>query len=241
MKTSQACRVYYCSLSVVMPAYNEQDVILDTIKKSYQFLESSFKDFELILINDGSTDKTAQLVHKAVRNYPCLKLVSYQPNRGYSYAIRTGFTKAKFEFTFNTDSDGQFDIAEINTLFDKITYADMVVGYRLNRQDPFYRVLLGNLFAFTIKVFFGLNTKDPECAFKLYRTDKLKQLILTSDKGGINLELLVKAKQAGLQIAEVGVHHFPREKGVSTISLKYTVNSLKWLISFWWTQRRRKT
>ena len=191
MKTCQALIEEYNSISVIMPSFNEQEIIDKTIQSTYQFLQRNFQDFELIIVNDGSVDNTAKIIKKAIARFPLVKLISYTPNKGYGFAIRSGFDKASY--------------------------------------------------AFTIKVFFKVSVRDPECAFKLYRTEKLKSLSLNSDKGGINLELLVKAKQAELRILEVGVHHYPREKGKSAITFKYTLNSLKWLIKFWLDQRRVRT
>jgi len=200
-------------ISVVLPAFNEQENIRLCLAAVYAYLKSRFTDFEIIVVNDGSIDQTANLVLKFSQRHPRVRLVKHFKNLGYGAALRSGFAKAEKDLVFYTDSDNQFDIRELDLLLPEITKADIVAGYRINRQDPLMRIFIAWVYNFLMRLLFGLKIKDIDCSFKLYRKSVFKKIKLSADTGFIDAELFIKARKAGLSIIQVGVHHFSRLKG----------------------------
>lgn len=158
------------SLSVFMPAYNEEANIAKTLEKvSVVLADLKFKNYEIIVIDDGSKDKTAEIVKEFIKKNPSVRIISHNPNKGYGEAIKTGFYNSKYEFIVFSDSDGQFNYSEITKLFAKIDHADIVTGFRIDRQDSLMRLINGWGWTQISNILFGLNLKDVDCAFKLFR------------------------------------------------------------------------
>lgn len=218
-------------LSVFMPAFNEEANIAETVEKTMVVLKKlPVKDYELIVVNDGSKDKTLDVLEDLKKKYPKLKIVNHVKNKGYGEALKSGFAASRFDLIAYIDSDGQFDFSEISKFLDKIQDADIVVGYRINRQDPLLRKFNGWGWTMMNNLLFGLNVRDIDCAFKLLRKDVIESIPkLESERGGmISPELLAKAKKKGFKIVEVGVHHYPRTAGHPTGgNLKVIINSFK--------------
>jgi len=201
-------------LSVFLPAYNEQEVLANTVKKVNSVLKKVAGDYEIIIINDGSKDKTGQIADKLALENKKIKVVHHNPNRGYGAAVKSGLYTARFPWIVLIDSDGQFDFSEIDKLIEKQkqTKADIVAGFYLKRAVPFYRIL-GSKLAWELPIFIisGLKMKDTDCGFKLISkkvVDKIPRL--QAERGPfITTEFLLKAKKAGFKIVEIGVHHYP--------------------------------
>jgi len=209
-------------LSVFLPAYNEQEVLANTVKKVNSVLKKVAGDYEIIIINDGSKDKTGQIADKLALENKKIKVVHHNPNRGYGAAVKSGLYTARFPWIVLIDSDGQFDFSEIDKLIEKQkqTKADIVAGFYLKRAVPFYRIL-GSKLAWELPIFIisGLKMKDTDCGFKLISkkvVDKIPRL--QAERGPfITTEFLLKAKKAGFKIVEIGVHHYPdKTEGGST-------------------------
>lgn len=225
------------SLSVFFPAYNEERNIKNAVQNALSVLKSLKLDkFEIIVINDGSKDKTQEVVQGLVKDDSRIRLINHDPNRGYGEALKSGFYNAKYDWIFYTDSDGQFDFAEIVNLIDKSDQAQVIIGYRLDRKDPILRKINGWGWTTLNNILFGIRVKDVDCAFKLIKKEVIEKISkLESTRGGmISPELLVKAKKAGFKIEEVGVHHFPRTAGEATgANLKVIIKSFSDLYKLW--------
>jgi len=205
------------SLSVFMPAYNEEDSIESTVENAVKVLEGLKVDWELLVINDGSKDKTADVVKKLELKYPGVRLVNHESNKGYGHALKTGFARAKYPWVAFVDSDGQFDFAEIKELIEKTDEADVILGYRLNRADPFQRRIFTWGWKMLALFLLGLNVKDYSCGFKLIKKNVIEEISpIESEEKVTQIEMLIKAKKRGYRFAEVGVHHYPRTAGVPT-------------------------
>jgi glycosyltransferase involved in cell wall biosynthesis len=206
----------YTGISMFFPAYNEENNIMSTVIAASSAIAPLFKDYEIIIINDGSKDGTARIIDGLANSDPHIKAIHHPMNKGYGAALRTGFKEAKNELVFFSDGDGQFDISEIKKLLPLIDGADMVIGFRLKRQDPFHRLLFARSWGILVGIMFGLWVRDIDCAFKLIKKTVLNDLVLKSDGAFISAELLIKAKKKGYKIKQVGVNHFPRKEGQQT-------------------------
>lgn len=208
-------------LSVFFPTYNEEANIKETVTKAVAVLNKVAKRWEIIVIDDGSTDKTGEIVEELIKKDSRLRMITHTPNRGYGAALKSGLYQAKYSFIAFTDADGQFDFSEITKFLNaqKKTEADLVVGYYLKRQVPFYRILGSKLlWQPAVDLLFGLKVRDIDCGFKLIKKEVIDKIPrLEAERGPfISSELLIKAKKAGFKITEVGIHHYPREAGKAT-------------------------
>ncbi|MCG8409341.1 MAG: glycosyltransferase family 2 protein [Phycisphaerales bacterium] len=204
------------SLSIFFPCYNEEDNV-ERVTRSAVDAAPGFADrFEVILVNDGSKDRTGQIAEELAKEIPQVRAVHNDPNLGYGGAVRRGLIEAKMEWIFFTDGDGQFDINEMPKLIDLLDRCDFSVGYRLKRADPFLRLVNAYCWGVLVRTLFGLKVRDIDCAFKLLPKSLIDAIELRSDGALISTELLAKAKYRSLRIAEVGVHHYPRTAGQQT-------------------------
>jgi glycosyltransferase involved in cell wall biosynthesis len=204
------------SISMVLPAYNEQENIAQAVERADAALESTGLDCELIVVNDGSKDRTGEILREMAERFPRLRIVEHTPNRGYGGALRAGFAAATKEWVFQSDSDNQFDYAELSRLIEHATGNDVVVGYRRPRRDPFIRRVNAWGWNMLIRLLFGYVVCDIDCAFRLFRRSVLNSVQLTSDGAMISTELLAGAKARGYKFAEVRVTHLPRAGGQPT-------------------------
>ncbi len=199
-----------------MPAYNEEENIEIATLEIYEFLKKNFKKFEVIIVDDGSSDKTGKIADRLSKKYKDIKVIHHPKNLKYGMALKSGFENAKYDLIFYTDADRQFNISELKKFMHYIKKYEVVVGYRKKRKDPFMRIVYSKLFNFALRFLLGLNFKDADCAFKLCKrevVDKIKPL--TQKEGGVDAELLTKSKAYGFKIKEITVTHFPRKAGVS--------------------------
>jgi glycosyltransferase involved in cell wall biosynthesis len=203
------------SLSVFFPAYNEQDIIAKTVENATRAVSRFVDDYEVIVVDDGSSDKTAAVVEDLARRDPHVRLVRHDVNRGYGAALRTGFASAGKDLVFFSDADGQFDLQELPGLLSMLKRAPVVLGYRIRRSDPMHRLFIAKVYNIVVRLVFGLRVRDIDCAFKLFRRDVLQGVELESDGAFISSELLIKLKRRDVAMVERGVHHYPRTTGVS--------------------------
>ncbi|HSD09511.1 MAG TPA: glycosyltransferase family 2 protein [Candidatus Binatia bacterium] len=206
-----------CSaLSLVMPAYNEEANVGAAIRACAAAGEKFAEDYEVIVVDDGSRDRTADCVREEAQANPRVRLISLPQNRGFGGALKTGLKAAGKALVFYTDSDLQFDLQEIDGLLDKIDACPVVVGYRVNRQDHFVRKLNAWAWGRLQWVLFGLDVRDIDCGFKLFRREVLQAMPMRSDGAFISTEILLRARAAGHRICEVPVRHYPRKAGAPT-------------------------
>ena len=227
------------SISVFFPCYNEQDNVKRVAAKAIEVLEAIRADFEVIIVNDGSADKTGQVADSVARADKRVRVVHHPQNRGYGAALQSGIRAAQKNYIFFTDGDGQFDIGEIQLLLPFIEQNDIVCGYRLNRKDPFMRKLNGWMWTKLVCMLFGMRIRDIDCAFKMFRREIFDGMKLSSTGALINAEILARATRHGYKIAEVGVNHYPRTAGKQTgANLKVILRAFKELFKLYNRIRR---
>lgn len=232
--------MYQGKLSVFFPAFNEAENIAKTLQDADQVLsELKLSDYELIVVDDGSKDQTAEIVQKLQKTNSRIKLVQHNPNRGYGAALKTGFEAAEFPWVAFADSDGQFDFSEIKLLLNETDKADLILGYRLKRADALVRTLGSAFWKMGANIILGLNVKDYSCGFKLIKKsvyDAIQPLV--GEEKVTQIEMLVKARRKKFKIVEIGVHHYPRQFGVQTgANIKVVLKSYLDLVKLWWQLR----
>jgi glycosyltransferase involved in cell wall biosynthesis len=204
-------------ISAFFPAYNEEANIGALVLKTVGVLERLADRFEVIVVNDGSGDRTREVVQELAAKDGRIRLVDHPVNQGYGAAVRSGFLAAMHEWIFLSDGDGQFDVEELAALIPLAAGHDLVVGYRIRRADPWFRRVNAFFWGRLVRLIFGLRgVRDIDCAFKLVRRDVFQTFSLETTGAMISTELLVKAARNGFRIVEHGVNHLPRRAGVQT-------------------------
>jgi glycosyltransferase involved in cell wall biosynthesis len=196
-----------------LPSYNEEANIERAIDQTRAVAERVCSQWEILVVDDGSKDRTAEIVRGASAIDPSIKLVSHSCNRGYGEALRSGFAAAQFDFVFFTDADNQFDMNDFELLVAWADRADVVAGYRKVRRDTFMRQVNAWGWNRLVRMLFYVPVRDIDCAFKLIRREALEQIDIESRGAMINTEIMVKLARNGCLIIEVGVNHFPRTAG----------------------------
>ena len=204
-------------LSVVFPAYNDAGTIASMILGARLAARRIVDDdFEVVVVNDGSSDHTAEVLAELQSALPELKVVHHPVNRGYGGALRTGFQNATKELIFYTDGDAQYDPREMARLFESWeSTSDFVNGVKIGRSDPLHRLIIGRIYHWAVRIAFGLSLSDVDCDFRLFKRSIFDKVVLTKNSGVICVELVKKVQDHGFRIQEVPVHHFHRIYGRS--------------------------
>jgi glycosyltransferase involved in cell wall biosynthesis len=203
-------------LSVFFPAYNDSGTIASMVIRAVQAAAVLTPDYEVIVVNDGSGDATAEIADELARTYSHVRVVHHPKNRGYGGALQTGFRSATKDLIFYTDGDAQYDPSEMAALWTRMTPdADMVNGYKISRSDPLHRIIIGRLYHHIVSLMFGLTVRDVDCDFRLMRRSIFDRIQLQKTSGVICLEMMKKIEDAGFRIVEVPVHHYHRAFGKS--------------------------
>ena len=205
------------SISAVFPAYNDAATIGGLVEQTFLLLKATGRDFEIVVADDGSSDRTPQVLEQLRARYgDVLRVVRHPRNRGYGAALRSGFAAATKELVFYTDGDAQYDPGELPLLLDRLTPAiGLVNGYKLKRHDPLYRIVVGKIYNLFVRLVFRLAVRDVDCDFRLIRRKLLAAAQLESDSGVICVEMIHSLQRLGCRFAEVPVHHYPRPVGRS--------------------------
>ena len=213
-------------LSVVAPVFNEEEGIEEVVRYWVQVLTASSFSWEIVLANDGSTDRTLEILTALSQEFPMVRCVSYQPNRGYGYALKAAIRASRGEIVITLDSDGQFDLADYPKLLAlyKDNSLDFVTGYRLKKKDNLFRVIADRSLNFIVRMMFGVRLRDTNCALKLIRGSLARDLNIEAKGYPTPTEITVKLITLGAKTAETGVTHSERLKGQS--KLKFIQTSL---------------
>lgn len=221
-------------LSLFLPAYNEAENIKKTIGDVDKVLKKVAKKYEILVINDGSRDNTGEIVKKIMKTNKHVRMITHDPNRGYGGAFKSGLYGSKMQLVSFIDSDGQFDYSEITKFFPLLENHDLVIGYRLDRRDPFNRKLNAYIWKLWVFLLFGLWVKDIDCAFKVIKKPVIDSIKLTTESALTSAEFLIRVKQQGYKLAEVGVHHYPRAAGSQTgANLKVILRAFRQSFDLW--------
>jgi glycosyltransferase involved in cell wall biosynthesis len=204
-------------ISAVLPAYNEEAVIAQTINRCVEVLSVIAPDYEIVVVDDGSRDQTGAIVDVLSTTNPRIRVIHNTPNRGYGGALIAGFDAAAKALTFFMDSDGQFDIEDLAKLLEEREQGHRaVLGYRRNRQDGWVRKVNAWGWNLLVSLLFGLRVRDVDCAFKLYDTELVRICDVHSEGAMVNTEMLVKLSRLRIPFVQVPVHHYPRLHGSAT-------------------------
>ena len=224
-------------LSVFFPAYNDAGTIASLVIRAMKVAGTLTADFEVIVVNDGSSDETPKILDELARLYPDhVRVVHHPQNRGYGGALRTGFTTASKELVFYTDGDYQYDPAEMSLLWAKMSDGvDWVNGWKISRSDPLHRIVIGRLYHHLVKLLFGLKVRDVDCDFRLMRRRIFDVVRLEKNSGVICLEMMKKFQDAGFRVAEQPVHHYHRSYGRSQFfNFRRIFRTAVDVLKLWW-------
>jgi glycosyltransferase involved in cell wall biosynthesis len=204
------------SITVFFPCYNEQDNVGRVAQSAVDVLEGIKADYEIIVVDDGSTDDTGRIADELAAANDRIRVVHHARNLGYGAALQSGFRAATKELVFYTDGDGQFDMREMPQLLPLIAQYDVVSCYRMNRQDNILRKMAGWLWTRMTGLIFSMNLRDVDCAFKLYKRAIFDHIKMESTGALIDTEILARIARKGYRITQKGVHHYPRTAGQPT-------------------------
>jgi glycosyltransferase involved in cell wall biosynthesis len=229
-------------LTVFFPAYNDSGTIASMVIAAVRTAARLTPDFEVLIINDGSRDGTAEIADELARLYREVRVVHHPQNRGYGGALRSGFSNASKDLIFYTDGDAQYDPREMAQLWEQMTDGvDLVNGYKISRSDPLHRILIGRLYHHFVKRLFGLAVRDVDCDFRLMRRSIFEQVRLEKSSGVICLEMMKKVTDAGFRIVEVPVHHYHRAYGKSQFfNFPRIVRTAIDVLRLWWALSVRR-
>jgi glycosyltransferase involved in cell wall biosynthesis len=201
------------SLSFFFPALNEEPNVEAVLESALAILPRFTEDFEVIVVDDGSTDRTGEIADRVAARDARVRVIHHGQRRGYGGAVRSGLQSATKEYVFFTDGDRQFDIADLARLLPAVDVAEAVIGYRIKRRDPFRRLVVAWVYKWAIRILFLVRWRDVDCAFKLFRRDVFTRVPLErvrSNGAFFSPELLITLGRAGIRMREVGVPHYPR-------------------------------
>lgn len=223
-------------LSLVIPAFNEAAVIARAVAEAEAALATHFRHFEIIIVDDGSSDDTTAEVFALLPTAPHTRILWHDTNRGYGAALRTGFEAARFDFVAFTDADCQFNLTDLSRLVPLALSVPIVAGYRADRKDPWRRRFLSWGYNVLARALCGTRVRDVDCALKVFRREVLEGLLPESRGFFVNTEMMTRARLLGLEVAEVAVTHRPRAGGASKVSLSEIPRTARTLFGFWWRE-----
>ncbi len=203
------------SLSIFFPAYGDEHTVAPLTKACIEVARELTDDFEILIVNDHSPDKTGEIADQMAREFKEVRVIHHPVNRGVGQAMISGFTQSKKDYVFYTDGDFQYDLKELPLLAQHAKDYDVIIGYRLKRAEGFKRVFTSRCFHLMIFTLFGIHHRDIDCSFKLVHRKFLDQVKFHTKSALVDPELLINAKRLKFPVKEIGVHHFPRRFGSS--------------------------
>lgn len=193
--------------------YNEEENVEEAVRTALGFLPNVAREFEVILVNDGSEDGTARRAETEAAEDPRVRVVHHARNRGYGATLQSGIRAARYPWIFYTDGDNQYLLEDLMDFLPLLHPRTVITGYRAHREDPWHRSLNAWLYNLGVSILFGLRVRDVDCAFKLFPPDLFTDMDLVSEGAVIDVEILVKARKKGYSIREIPVRHRPRSWG----------------------------
>ncbi len=221
-------------ISAVLPAYNEEDNIARAVHDMVAVLETlPIEEYEVIVVNDGSTDRTPAICDELARQSQHVQIIHHPTNRGYADALKSGFAAASQSLIFYTDADNQYDVRELKNFLPAIEDYDIVVGFRIYRFDPPFRLLIAWAYNILVRLLFRIKPRDIDCAFKLFRREVFDCITIETKGFFVDAEIMAKARHYGYSMTEIGVRHYPRTAGRSTINARAIGPTLRALWQVW--------
>ncbi|MDO8638524.1 MAG: glycosyltransferase family 2 protein [Candidatus Daviesbacteria bacterium] len=225
------------SITIFFPCYNDSKTIGKLVEDAFNTVRKLTTDYEILVINDGSTDSSAKVLKKVSKKHREVKVITHEKNLGYGTALRTGFQEASKDLIFYTDGDGQYDIKELPLLLSIMTEdVNFVNGIKMTRGDLPHRIFFGNLHKFIARWLFWLPVYDVDCDFRLIRKDIIKKIKLESSSGSICVELVKKAQRVGAKFRQISVHHYERKHGTSQFFRPRKIITTYIDLAYLWTQ-----
>lgn len=226
-------------LSFFLPFYNEEKNIKKSVIDVRKALIEIAEKWEVIIVDDGSSDGTGIIADQLVKKYKNIRAVHNHPNKGYGGALKSGFEAAKYRWIAFADGDAQFDYSEITKFVEKQkeTGADLVLGIRKNRADPFIRKVFTFVWSKMLpRILLGLKVTDYSCGFKLIKKEVYEKVQpLVGEEKVTQIEMLTKAQRMGYKFTEIKVSHLPRKFGHQTgADLKVIIRSIRDLLKLWY-------
>lgn len=226
------------SISVVLPAFDEEECIDEALARCLAFLPEHFPDWEVVVVDDGSRDATAAIVARIAATTRGVRLVRHERNLGYGRALATGFAAARKELVFFTDADCQFDVRELAVAVPLLESADAVLGFRISRYDSALRRVLSWGYNRLVRALFGIGVRDVDCSFKLFRHEVVERMRLESTDFFVDTEIVAQlARMEGVHAVELGVRHYPRMAGSTSVRPSDVPRTL-WTVGRMWLRLR---
>lgn len=222
------------SITAFFPAYNDEVTIQSMVLETDYILRRLCSDYEILVIDDGSSDTTRELLKDLSKNLPKLRVIFHEKNLGYGGSIKTGIREAKKDWIFYTDGDGQYDVKEIELLALHVDEADFITGRKISRSDSLLRIIVGRIYHTVNKIIFGLRVNDVDCDFRLMKRDLMKKIVFKTNTGFFPVEMVKRVQNAGARIYEAPVHHYYRKtRGSQFFSLKNIAKVFFAMLAFW--------
>ena len=224
------------SLSIFFPCYNDAGTIPTMVIRAAQTARELTDDFEIIVLDDGSHDDSVQVLQEVQCAIAQLRVIEHDQPSGYGGNVRAGIAASTKEWVFYTDGDAQYDVRELKLLVEALQPGtDVVNGWKIKRQDPLHRIVIGLAYQYFVKLIFGLTIRDVDCDFRLMRRSIFDVVQLESVTGTITFEMVKKIQDAGFKFAEVPVHHYYRQYGGSQFfNFPRVARTLVALVGWWW-------
>jgi glycosyltransferase involved in cell wall biosynthesis len=221
-------------LSVFLPSHNEEGNVERVVKSYLAELPRVTDDYEVIVVNDGSRDRTGEIADRLAASDAHVKVVHHPVNRGYGGAVISGIRAATKPYVLLCDGDGQFDPADIERMTPFVPEYDVVAGRRARRADHLMRRINGKAWTTLVRVLLGITITDIDCGFKLFKREKLDGMELRAHGAMISTELMARLAGRGAKVKEVDVQHLPRLTGEqSGANLKVVARAFKELIALY--------
>tara|TARA_B100000315_G_C14544941_1_gene572754 strand:+ start:58 stop:792 length:735 start_codon:yes stop_codon:yes gene_type:complete len=205
------------NISFFCPAYYDEKNIEKVIEKANHLFSSCAKDYEIVIVNDGSPDKTGEIAEMLAKKYEKVRAVHHETNKGYGAAIKTGFREAKkFEYVCFTDGDDQYDVLELQNMLRLLNRYDIIISFRYEKAYSAVRVLISYIYNVLLRFLFRSPFRDISCSLKIFSREVIDRIEIESDSPFVDAEIIFKSMLMGFHIGEVGINSYPREFGKST-------------------------
>ena len=225
--------MYKFNISFFCPAYNDEDNLPNLIPVVHKLLSEVSNKFEIIIVEDGSPDRTGEVAEQLARQYPYIRVIHHSKNLGYGVTLKDGFENSKYDYVMYTDGDNQYDVNEFMPALPLLEDVDIISGYAKKKAVSFRRRIQSQLFNHLVRILFGVNLKDINCSMKIYNRKTIDAIDIKSNSAFIDAEMLIKAKKNDFSIAQFPVTHYEREGGIASGSkFSVVVDTIKDMVRF---------